>query len=141
MMRCDEVSRLLADGMAGALPRRRRQAVEAHLAGCAACRAEQDALARAVGLLSQAARPGVPAGLWAGVEARLAAAPAPRRRWALRLAWAGAVPAALLATALWLRLPGAPDPLVAGHYRVRASASLADSAVGDILGALAEQSR
>ncbi|HQR30658.1 MAG TPA: zf-HC2 domain-containing protein, partial [Anaeromyxobacteraceae bacterium] len=64
----------------GALPEERRAEVEAHLAGCAACRTLRDDLARTLSVLSALPRPAPPA---AGFEQRFYARLArerPRRR-------------------------------------------------------------
>ena len=64
----------------GALPGQRRVEVEAHLAGCAGCRAERDRIARALAALTALPAPGPPPpGFEQRFFARLARE-APRRR-------------------------------------------------------------
>jgi hypothetical protein len=73
----------LADG---ALPGAERDAVERHLAGCAACRADADALRGVLalaGAVPRAVEP--PPEVWAGVRARLA--PRPRAVRVRQLLW------------------------------------------------------
>lgn len=99
----------------GALPAGRRAEVEAHLAGCAACRAERDRLAAALSALGALPPPPEPSPWFAArLAARLAEEPAPRasvlgrlRAWRWRLA----VPAAGLAAAAAVAL------LVVRHQR------------------------
>jgi predicted anti-sigma-YlaC factor YlaD len=78
-MSCDETRASLSEVLTGAAEPARREAVLAHLAGCAACRLEADEIARVVALVRGAAPPGeAPAPpRWDDV---LAAARAPRGR-------------------------------------------------------------
>lgn len=108
----------------GALAPARRAEVEAHLAGCAACRAERDALAGALAALGALPPPPAPSP-WFGarLEARLAeAAPARVGVLARLLAWRWrlAVPAAGLAAAAAVAL------LVVRHQRAEELALAAD---------------
>lgn len=113
MLTCRRAEELLAAATVAPLPARQARQLAAHLAGCPACRAEQAALERTVGLLAEAPLPAGRPDLWAAVAARLDAerAPAPARRAPLRLSWAlggfGALAAtaALLLVVLW---PGGP---------------------------------
>jgi anti-sigma factor RsiW len=87
----------------GALAPARRAEVAAHLAGCAACRAERDRLAGALQLLGALAPPPEPSPFFATrLAARLAAEPAPATRLVASLSawrWRLAVPVAGLAAA------------------------------------------
>lgn len=92
----------------GALPPPRRAEVEAHLGGCAACRAERDRLAAAIALLGQLPPAPVPSpGFEQRFHARLAAERATARRPLLaRLAWRWLAPglagaAAAAGVVLW----------------------------------------
>lgn len=87
-------------------------AAEAHLAECAACRAEHAELVGAVELLAAAdeAPPQVPARVRDRVVAATARRGA-RRRWAAAVAGAAAVAALLGAVAGWQFAPAAPSPV------------------------------
>jgi len=70
----------------GALPGARRTEVEAHLAGCPACRAERNRLAGATALLAALPAPPVPSPRFATrLAARLAREPAPAAAAAVAL--------------------------------------------------------
>lgn len=99
MMRCDEVERRLDDLLDGALARPEAEQVDAHLARCAACRRERDALAslrRAVHALPRDVQPA--RDLWPEIEVCLAGT---TRRSPVSWTWALPVAATLaLAVAL-----------------------------------------
>ena len=110
----------LSDLADGALAGAAREAVERHLAACAACRADADALRRvlaAAGAAPRAVEP--PPEVWAGVRARVATARAARaahvrRTWWRRPATLGAAAGLLAAASLTLLVlrdlpPAAPD--------------------------------
>jgi anti-sigma factor RsiW len=84
-----------------------RAGINGHLAACAACRAELEALRRTDELLRRAGTPEAPAGLWERIEPRLVSRErAPRRIAWPRWAWwptAGAAAAAAVLLALALR--------------------------------------
>ncbi len=101
---CEEAGRRLVQQMDGELPADAAADLEAHLAGCAACRAERDELQRL-------------RGLWRGLPApesrpedRERILFAARRRLSRRprLVGAAAAAAAVLLVALRLALPGGP---------------------------------
>ena len=117
------IDHLLLDYLDGALPPDERQAIDAHLLTCAACRAEKEALASvmiAVDTLPRSLDP--PRDLWPEIEARLKApllddaaadlerrkngrmdrAPARRRRFRTWHAAALAATALIVAGAVWL---------------------------------------
>lgn len=103
----------------GALAPARRAEVEAHLAGCAACRAEHGRLALAVTALGALLPPPEPSHFFSTrLAARLAAEPAPRAGALARLLawrWRLAVPAlglaAVAAVALLAPRTGRPPEL------------------------------
>ncbi len=68
-MRCDEVLNQLVAFSSGELPADVRQVVQAHLAECAACRAELSRLDALAGVLAGTRSPPVPAGFAARVTA------------------------------------------------------------------------
>jgi anti-sigma factor RsiW len=68
-MHCENVQEQLNRFVAGDLPVADRQAVQAHLAECAACRAKLAELDALAGVLSDAPSPPVPAGFASGVMA------------------------------------------------------------------------
>ncbi|HAZ64294.1 MAG TPA: hypothetical protein DCZ72_11885 [Armatimonadetes bacterium] len=113
MLTCRRAEQLLAAATVAPLSVRQARQLAAHLAGCPACRAEQAALERTVGLLAEAPLPAGRPDLWDAIAARLDAAHAPARRAPLRLGWAlggfGALvaTAALLLVVLW---PGGLTP-------------------------------
>jgi anti-sigma factor RsiW len=82
----------LAAYQVGALDAAQRFAVEQHLHGCAACRAELQALHRTVTLLRPVPQVDAPREVWAGVARQLT----PRRRTARIVRWAPAMAAAML---------------------------------------------
>ncbi len=117
------IDHLLLDYLDGALPPDERQAIDAHLQTCAACRAEKEALASvmtAVDTLPRSIDP--PRDLWPEIEARLKAsllddaaadlerrkngrmdrAPARRRRFRTRHAAALAASVLIVAGVIWL---------------------------------------
>lgn len=101
-MTCDDIRARMDDYLDGQLPPAERAAVAAHLAGCATCRQEADALdglLREARTLPRSLTP--PRELWTGIEQRLAPAPAAFRRPRGLPAWAG------LAAGLALMLLGA----------------------------------
>jgi anti-sigma factor RsiW len=68
---CEHTIRLLPDYQAGLLADAKREQVESHLAACAACRAELEALEQTVGVLDQT-RPLAPSrDLWPAIAAQL----------------------------------------------------------------------
>lgn len=106
---CATVAGRLDEYAAGGLAPDDRAAVEAHLAGCAACRRALDraqALPAALSALPRSIDP--PAAVWEGIVARRRG-PAPR--WA-RLAAAAALLVAVSSSATWL-LTRAPGPAAA----------------------------
>jgi anti-sigma factor RsiW len=120
----------------GALTSARHAEVTAHLAGCAACRAERDRLAGALALLGALPRPPEPSPFFATrLAARLAAEAAPAPGLVTRLQawrWRLAVPVAGLAAAaavalLTVRHQRAEELVLAGqldlleHYEEVAS--------------------
>ena len=82
-MRCPELEILLADYLDGAVSGVEKSAVEAHLAGCAACAELARDAAGAVAFMERAAAVEAPAGMVARILAddRIK----PRRSWAERL--------------------------------------------------------
>jgi len=115
------VHELLVDHLRGDLEGPERARVDAHLAGCAECRAAREGFARIVAALAETAPPAPPIH-WGAYRAelreRIERAGAGRgARWA----WLGRPVPALVAAALvaalvvaglpGLRGPGAPDPL------------------------------
>ena len=71
-MTCEEVRGRLDDWVEGSLGVAEKEAVDAHLAGCEACRAEAralEALLAAAADLPREIRP--PRDLWAGIDTRL----------------------------------------------------------------------
>ncbi|MCC7492191.1 MAG: hypothetical protein IT204_07605 [Fimbriimonadaceae bacterium] len=139
-MNCEVCQRELAAHDLPDQPARRQAAVEAHLAQCPECRHELAVLRRTAALLASQPLDEPPAGLWQGVEARLAQ-PTPWRlpRWT----YAGAAAlVAVLAVAVW---PPAEEfratPYLRDHYRVSLGGPLGDAATGDVLAALAEETQ
>jgi len=113
--RCREWKELLGAHALGRLPDEDRAALEAHLEGCAACRAELDSLAEVAGLMPLAdperfdAAPAPPASLAGRVAAAVRAERRSHRRHRLRLGFAigGATTTALAAIVLVIFvLPG-----------------------------------
>jgi anti-sigma-K factor RskA len=97
-MTCGEVDARLDDYVDGTLGARARATVDAHLAGCAACRA---ALAELRGLVANAhalpQRIEPPRELWTGIAARISGRRQPARGtgwWRERAFWAGVAAAA-----------------------------------------------
>lgn len=111
-MRCERAKKLLSDWVDGALSASDGARAEAHLRGCAACRAYREDLVRLQAGVG--AEPEPFPGYWAGFEARLAAkldaAPAGRRpadspvAARRRLAWAAAGCLVLAAAGAYLGL-------------------------------------
>jgi anti-sigma factor RsiW len=124
-MTCRQIQRRLAGYAGGDLRRGRAEAVRAHLASCAACRAEYAALDEALGALRRAARPADPAltadRLWGALRGRLPVARASRRRtWYARPVPlpVGVVGALLIIVASgilanWIAMRAAPAPVAA----------------------------
>jgi anti-sigma factor RsiW len=108
----------------GALAPARRTELEAHLAGCEACRAERDRLQGALRLLGALPAPPEPSPLFATrLAARLAREPAPRAGVLARLhawRWRLALPVAGLAAAAAVAL------LTVRHQRAEELALAAD---------------
>ena len=114
-MRCEETLKQLAAFSAGELPADVRQAVQAHLAECAACRAalaEVDALA---GVLASGQTPPVPPGFAARVmaAARQRQEPEPAAVWNL-VRWWRLVPAPMHAAAAAVLVIGLAVGLLMG---------------------------
>ncbi len=109
MMRCP-TSEKIAEYQGDAMASREREAVRRHVAQCAACQREVQALARTVRLLETAPAPVLPDALWAGVADRLPATPqiTYRQRWWKVLAGAGV--AAGIAISLFVMY--APNPML-----------------------------
>jgi anti-sigma factor RsiW len=116
-MPCDQIQPALVGYCLSAVEPGEREAIEAHLPGCARCVAELVALKRAIDLAEEAPRPSdaARARLRAAVVAELRPAPSPRRRWERPLAFAFAAVATLFAmnavrvmTADPARAPAAP---------------------------------
>ena len=125
-MDCPEARTLLLDRRRGTLDAETRAAVDEHLAGCEACRAE-DAADRELGnaLEKRLPRPKAPEGLRKRAAAAFQAPPARlRRRWlsasSAVAALVGAAAALLVVFAWWRSRP--PDTMVAeavnDHLRV-----------------------
>ena len=136
-MDCRQAKRLLSLHCAGALSKARRDSVEAHVADCAACRRELDALARTAALLSETPplRPG--RDLWPGVATQLAPRPA-RVAWWRPLTPARGLAVAALMLVVVLALVAAPhsprdttlvrgadeDAALYAHWHAQASATI-----------------
>jgi len=117
---CRDIQPLLVETLSGTTPPDQRRLVQAHLATCAACRADAASIERTAGLLRRAPEAHLREDLWAGfmtaLEARLAAdqhRPGARvRHWLRRPlhAWATGAAAAALVIALGtaLGVPGRP---------------------------------
>lgn len=88
MTNCATCSPLLDEYLDGTLDDARRAAVEAHLAGCPACRAELEAIRR-IAAEARALPPTLapPAATWDGIAARLPRATPARTGPARRLTW------------------------------------------------------
>jgi len=104
-MECVRVVERIADYSAGALGAREREAVEAHLAACTACRRELERLGQVMALVERYAALEPPADLWRGVATAIEGGRAPAG-W--RSLWAG-----------WLspRGPGGTPPRRRGRPR------------------------
>jgi len=106
----------------GALEERRAHSIASHLALCQACRGEADNLRRMRDALRRSLAVADPdwAGFWPGVvrgieDARRVAGPAlARRAWRPRLAWGGALAAALLVSVTFWQMSQAPGPATPG---------------------------
>jgi len=84
-MRCEQVEALSSDYVDGRLAARPRRALEAHLHGCAACRALVEDFQQIKGLLARSAPPAAEPEFWDRALARAReAAPAARQRLSLR---------------------------------------------------------
>lgn len=98
MSACEAVRELISAELDGEVTAAERQVLQLHLAGCAACRAEQDALRRVKQALAALPAPALPRDLVVDINRaidgdELAARRAPRRPWRLagQLAAAAAV--------------------------------------------------
>lgn len=97
-MRCEEVRDLRIDWLRGRLPADRARELDAHVAGCGACRAELDAERRLDQVLDRVPGIAVPDGFALRVLARTVG-----RVWRLRaVRWGAAVAAALVVAFLAL---------------------------------------
>jgi anti-sigma factor RsiW len=117
---CRDVRYLIVETLSGTTPPDQRRMVEAHLASCAACRADVDWVEQAMGVLRGVPEARLRDDLWDGfmtdLEVRLAAEQrrpwARLRRWFLRPlhAWATAAATAALVVGLGVALvmPGRP---------------------------------
>jgi hypothetical protein len=140
-MRCAEAERRISDDLDGALERRLRARLEAHLGSCPACRAYRDGLAR---LQAAAGRPAERsseywAGFERGIEEKLdalgsglegeARPPFPaRRRWA----FSAAAVLVLAAAGVWLVLARrGPEATPAWTYSVDGLSPLMQEADAD----------
>lgn len=113
----------------GALAAEERARADAHLAACAACRRELDALRHLKRVLSSAPRKTMPADLALSLESRFVAGTPWWKVLAKPALWvpAGAVAAAALTVGLWVSKARAADelplePLLAAHERYSAEA-------------------
>ena len=85
MSACTEILILLDDYVDGTLESPEQAQVEAHLAECASCRAEADAIRNLLADAAKLPRSVLPEReLWSGIEARLSSAPLRPPRW---VAW------------------------------------------------------
>lgn len=124
-MSCTRTREMLDDHVDGALAPDDARAVEAHLAGCAACRAEAEALADLVrGLAELPAEIEPPAAIRRAIDLRLDAAPAGRRTAVAP--WLAAAAVLALAAALWLAVER-PGRAPGGRGDDRAAPGTADS--------------
>ena len=108
MAKCDRVRMALADYVEGSLRGRARARVEAHLRGCADCRAEVAALERTGELLRETRVIPAPGRLWGSIEAEIARRESVPVIRGLQHLWRGAVAAAALAAVLigiWMVRP------------------------------------
>jgi len=136
-MECREVQPRLADYSVGLLNPRQGAQIDAHLAACAACTREWQALQDVMGLVEQFGALEPPPGLWHGVYNRIvedAPASAPASLWQrLRARPARAIGSAFaavsLAAAAWFYAvpptvpPGAPEAGMVVAVREHALAS------------------
>jgi anti-sigma factor RsiW len=106
----------------GALEERRARAIASHLERCQGCRGEAEGLRRMRDALRRTLAVADPdwTGFWPGIvrgieDARRAPAPQVRRRaWHPRLAWGGALAAALLVSVTFWQMFQAPGPATPG---------------------------
>lgn len=89
MMKCSEIVEILAEYSVGALDANAVEAVEAHIASCAACRAELEMLEATGALLQPVKMIDAPAELWASIKAELA--PREQTRPAMQWFWRPAI--------------------------------------------------
>jgi hypothetical protein len=100
-MKCPSLKQIMSAATGGS---RRDEAVRGHIRNCAACQAQADELARLDTFFRRNFQPPAPSPfLWTRIEAGLAAAPKPRRSFAL----GGLLPARLLAGAAALLIAAA----------------------------------
>lgn len=115
MLTCYLTRRKIGAWIDGALEAPDARATEAHVHGCARCRAEAESLGRLKGLLRQTRPVAEPdwTGFWPAIVRGIqdtrdaAAVPVRRTRWQPRWAFGGAIAAALvLSLGLWQLMPG-----------------------------------
>lgn len=117
-MDCREVRDKLAEYQLGGLAETERAALAGHLVGCAACRAELEALARLDDLLSPMTPLTAPTELWGGIEERLQPRRAQWWQWAVQWPRPALAAAAMIMVALGLALG------LRGHEQVVPSETL-----------------
>jgi anti-sigma factor RsiW len=111
-MRCRPVRERMSEYLDGELPPRERVAIEAHLEGCAECRAEAEALRQAEdGLKTLAAVEPAP-DLSEDLRRRIAIPLPWRPRWGVAAAVVGAAVVVTAVAVLWLGPRKAPAPSV-----------------------------
>jgi len=122
-MDCERARELIADYLVGALDEEARQALEAHVAGCAGCRAELEAWRRE----DEAIRAGL---RWAEPQPdfalRVVVAARRRRPW-----WIAAAAAVAACVAFWLLRPAESPP---SHPQTVPAATLAAGGLLDFFG-------
>lgn len=101
---CREVRNKLTEYQLGGLEESERAALADHLVGCAACRAELEALARLDDLLSPMTPLTAPTELWGGIAARLQPRRAHWWQWAVQWPRPALAAAAMIMVALGLAL-------------------------------------
>ena len=145
-MRCEELQDRLPAYSAGELPTDVREAAQAHLGGCAACRAALARIDALASVLADAQTPPVPAGFAARVMAearsrRSAAVSAgwnPLRRWRLASAPMRAAAAAVLlvglGAGLWMGWSSGPAVVSPDRAETTSQARLLDTYQLEALG-------